>query len=124
MSEGGCYNVGYDDGRNRDFEEDAFCDNCGPPNSDNRYYRGFIEKLVVCQWKAIQETCVNLQRMHKMDEKTKGGARKMKTKVIGFLAILMVTILTLPATDQSIAAYAWQLDVYLKDSPFGSEKLV
>jgi hypothetical protein len=43
MSEGGCYNVGYDDGRNRDFEEDAFCDNCGPPNSDNRYYRGFID---------------------------------------------------------------------------------
>jgi hypothetical protein len=80
--------------------------------------------MVVCQWKAIQETCVNLQRMHKMDKKTKGGARKMKTKVIGFLAIIMVTILTLPATDQSIAAYAWQLDVYLKDSPFGSEKLV
>jgi hypothetical protein len=42
-SEGGCYNVGYEDGQNGNFSEDAFQDNCGPLNSDNRYYQGFIE---------------------------------------------------------------------------------
>jgi hypothetical protein len=42
-SEGGCYNVGYDDGQNESFSEDAFQDNCGPLNSDNRYYQGFID---------------------------------------------------------------------------------
>jgi hypothetical protein len=42
-SEGGCYNVGYDDGQNGSFSEDAFQDNCGPLNGDNRYYQGFID---------------------------------------------------------------------------------
>ena len=42
-SEGGCYNVGYDDGRNGSFSEDAFQDNCGPLDGDNRYYQGFID---------------------------------------------------------------------------------
>ena len=42
-SEGGCYNVGYEDGQNGSFSEDAFQDNCGPLNSDNRYYQGFID---------------------------------------------------------------------------------
>ena len=42
-SEGGCYNVGYDDGQNGSFSEDAFQDNCGPLNSDNRYFQGFID---------------------------------------------------------------------------------
>ena len=40
---GGCYNVGYEDGRNGEFERDAFTDNCGPLNSENRYYKGFID---------------------------------------------------------------------------------
>lgn len=42
-SEGGCYNVGYENGQNDSFSEDAFQDNCGPLNSDNRYYQGFID---------------------------------------------------------------------------------
>lgn len=42
-SEDGCYNVGYEDGQNGSFSEDAFQDNCGPLNSDNRYYQGFID---------------------------------------------------------------------------------
>jgi hypothetical protein len=42
-SEEGCYNVGYEDGQNGSFSEDAFQDNCGPLNSDNRYYQGFID---------------------------------------------------------------------------------
>jgi hypothetical protein len=42
-SEGGCYNTGYDDGQNGSFRVDAFQDNCGPLNSDNRYYQGFID---------------------------------------------------------------------------------
>lgn len=42
-SEVGCYNVGYDHGRNRDFNEDAFQDNCGPLDSEDKYYKGFID---------------------------------------------------------------------------------
>jgi hypothetical protein len=42
-SEGGCYNVGYDDGQNGSFSIDAFQDNCGPLDSGSRYYQGFIE---------------------------------------------------------------------------------
>jgi hypothetical protein len=42
-SEGGYYNVGYEDGQNGSFSENAFQDNCGPLNSDNRYYQGFID---------------------------------------------------------------------------------
>ena len=42
-SEGGCYNVGYENGQNDSFSEGAFQDNCGPLNRDNRYYQGFID---------------------------------------------------------------------------------
>jgi hypothetical protein len=40
---GGCYDVGYEDGRNGDFERDAFTDNSGPLDTENRYYQGFID---------------------------------------------------------------------------------
>jgi hypothetical protein len=42
---GGCYDVGYEDGRNGPFERDAFTDNCGSTKNleDNRYYQGFID---------------------------------------------------------------------------------
>lgn len=40
---GGCYDVGREDGRNGEFERDAFTDNCGPLNTENKYYKGFID---------------------------------------------------------------------------------
>lgn len=55
-SEGGCYNVGYEDGQNGSFSEDAFQDNCGPLNSDNRYYQGFIDGCMSVEGNA-REVC-------------------------------------------------------------------
>jgi hypothetical protein len=40
-----CYDAGHDDGRNGEFESEAFYDNCGSTTDieDNKYYEGFID---------------------------------------------------------------------------------
>jgi hypothetical protein len=40
---GSCYSRGVDDGKNGDFNRDLFLDECGPFNTHNRYYIGFID---------------------------------------------------------------------------------
>lgn len=41
-----CYGSGYRDGRDGDFEKQAFRDNCGSLDSDNYYYQGFIDGCI------------------------------------------------------------------------------
>jgi hypothetical protein len=48
-NEGDCYNVGYKDGQNGSSSVNAFQDNCGPLNGDNRCYQGFIDGCMSVQ---------------------------------------------------------------------------
>jgi hypothetical protein len=38
-----CYDAGLDDGKNSNFNREAFGDACGPLDSSNDYYKGFID---------------------------------------------------------------------------------